>query len=196
MDSLKLNAMVIGGKIEYQTKNWQEKVNAFKKSNEGKYIHLQFDNADSPAFFLHKYFRGYLLPDLATAYGEADNEYVHRYLLKKDFLFIPIDKLDDIPAKHRDRPTIYIKEIDGKVVVQGYSPSTGDITHKEMKEFILKCEHRLFVDMAGHIGMSISDPEQLKVYSGEAAEYRWKGMEKIATKSIEDKFGEQSELFE
>jgi hypothetical protein len=196
MEKLTLSAMIIGGKIEYENKNWREKVEAFKKSNEGKLIHLQFDNADSPSFFLHKYYRGYLLPDLATAYGEADQEYVHRYFLKKDFLFIAIDKLDDIPSKHKDRPTIYIKEIDGKVVVQGYAPSTGDITHQEMKEFILKCEHRLFVDMAGHIGMSITDPDKLKGYSGEAADYRQKGMDQVASKSIEDKFGDQAELFE
>lgn len=193
---LNLTAVVVGGVIEYDDIGWRDKLNKFKEANEGKRIAMHFENDDSPAVGLHRYYRGYLLPDIAHALGERDKDYVHRYYLKKDFLFRPIDVLDEIKGKHRDRPTIYVKEIDGKIVVQGYAPSCGDITHKEMKDFVLACEHRLFVDLQGHLGSSVEGgKEAIEKYSEEAKKLRTRGMEDVTIKAIEEKFGEQTEMF-
>ena len=174
-DKFSLTGLIVSGAIIYDDETWKSKLNKFKQANEGGRVTIDFINSDSPAHGLHRYFRGYLLPDIATAYGERDTEYVHRYILKKDFLFMPIESLDEIKGRHRDRPTIYVKEINEKITVVGYAPSTGDISHEDMKEFVLKCEHRLFIDLAGHIGQSVSG-EELTRYSGEAKKFRDQGM--------------------
>lgn len=183
VDKIEFTGTIENGIVNYNTENWKEKFEKFKKQNELKNIAMTVEVVDTPMHFLHKYYRGYLLPALADAMGEVSQAHLH-LALKKEFLSIPLDNdTKNIKSKHASRCNIYIREIvdehgEVKAFVDCYTPSTGDITHKEMKDFIVKCENRLFVDLGS----------SLNVHGQEtASEYRKSGMnepEKIKNDDI------------
>ncbi len=171
MNKIEMTGIIDNGKIIYTSPGWKDKFERLKKANEMMNVIVTVEVVDTPAHFLHKYFHGYLLPAIALYQGEV-SEAKLKLELKKEFLYIPINgDLKGIQYKHSKRCNIYVKEIiqDGEVkaYVEGYTPSTGDITHKEMKEFIVKCENRLFVDLGGALKVEGQD---------QAAEYRKNGM--------------------
>lgn len=175
---LVLRAAIENGVIKYKDADFKDKIEKFKSVNEFQDIEITFANASSVEFFQHKYYRGYLLPDAAHFYGEKDTEYVHIFVLKKDFLMERIDDNDvkSIPARFRKRcillseKRIKVDEL-GEVqvdengneiehdVIWAYIPSTADLTYQEMKIFIDKVEHRLFADLNGRLGET-GDPEE------------------------------------
>ena len=171
ISKIELKAEVIDGRIQYRDIDYTKKIHKFKEQNEGEKINVTIEKYETPEYFQHKYYRGYLLPDVAKAYGERDTEYVHRFELKKDFALIPVDSAEDIPQKYKSKCVVYVQdvEIDGEIKtrVAGYSKSCADMTYDEMKEYILKVEHRLFVDLSGHIGMDRSG-DDLQQYQNEA----------------------------
>lgn len=117
---------------------------------------------DSPGYWQHKYYRGYLLPAIALALGETDSSRVHLYL-KAKYLLETVKTLDEIP-KNQLRRGIYACELDkiinlqielatyvtGAILVSdrggnlcGYIPSLALITPERMNNFLYACEKNL-----------------------------------------------------
>ena len=144
---LKTRAEIIDGSISYQSIKDRDKLRDFLRSSEGHSIDITIEIADSPEYFQHKYYRGYLVPDVAFNSSEVDNDYIHE-LLKKRFLFKHVSELKEIPNKYRKRCIRYVNQ-ESELI--GYTPSTANLTYKEMKEYILKVE--MFLSkMGGHLG--------------------------------------------
>jgi hypothetical protein len=175
---MELVADINNNRICYRNNKFREEIEKFKKKNEGKKILIQFKIADTPEFFQHKYYRGYLLPDITRALGEMDQEYVHRYILKKQFLFKEmkeLNKISMIPQKYRAKCVMYTAKVkkDNKEfdVVYGYSPSIADLTFREFYDYIIQCEHLFFIDLNSHIGVNKSG-EQFEIWQNEAKKWR------------------------
>lgn len=151
--------------INYDDQFFKNKIDSFKQKNENHRILVRFEVIDKPEYYLHKYYRGFLLPDLAKAIGEVDTNYVH-IQMKKRFLYEKVEQLSEVPTRYRSRCNYFIEEKNGKSELVGYTPSTGDIPHQNMKDYIQKVEHVLFVDVGGCI-----DPRRQDV----AKDYREKG---------------------
>ena len=102
---------------------------------------------DSVKYYQHKYYRGYLLPPIARECFDGD-EFKTHIEMKKRFLWREVKEYQEIPRKHRDRciPVWKITE-DGEELLIGYLPSTGDLTEREMREYIILVEQFSF-DMA------------------------------------------------
>lgn len=91
---------------------------------------------DGVRYWQHKYYRGFVLPDIALGMGENDIEYLHEFVLKQQFLFFTVKDYKDIPARHHKGIRIIM---DNDQVI-GYVPSMSAINYDEGKAFILKCE--------------------------------------------------------
>ena len=140
-------------KISYES-GYQTKVNKFKFDNPNCKIIMSLEVNDDPLYHQHKFYRGELLPSIADAIGEKDLQYVHIFVLKKEFLYIDVDSFDQIPKKYRSKAFVFYQELENKRVdVVGFVPSTSDLTKEEFDDFIKKCDDRLFVDLDGHVGM-------------------------------------------
>jgi hypothetical protein len=145
------------GKIKYLD-NFLDQIAEIKKvdgieGREGEMI-IDFKEKDV-RWYQHKYYRGYILPPIAE---KAFNGRLRRAHLemKRQFLYMPIHDLDDIPEKHMDRcviDTVTIKNENGQseTIINGYMPSMAKITQKEAADFILKCEAFLFEFLEGAI---------------------------------------------
>jgi len=187
---LRLNAKIQNNTVVYYDKNWKEVIADFKKKNEGANIEVHFENVNSPHHYQYKYYWGYLLPDVAFAIGERDIYKVHFYL-KRDFLYKEISSVHEILQRYLRNGVFEVlyrslfsgvlkvpfSIIKGTLLVTsnenivGYVPSTSMATFKydEMKEFILKVEHRLFVDLQGCLGSENRDQKiaaDLRVKAG------------------------------
>lgn len=119
------------------------------QNREGE-IMIEFKEQDVE-YYQHKYYRGFLLPDIADTAFDGKKRRAH-IEMKRMFLYFDVNNEDDIPAKHFGRCILdyeRYKLADGKIVhnLRGYMPSMGDITKKEAKEFILKVENFAFTDL-------------------------------------------------
>lgn len=160
------------GSFTYSELDWRSKLDEFKLNNEGKKAKVSIEIIDGPGWHSFKWYRGYLMPDIAVSMGEKNVHYVHM-ILKRDFLYIDCNGLEEIPKKYCKKgiyPVSYntlfelksdhypFSMIRGVVIVcddngdiVGYIPSTSDLLYEDMKDYILKCENRLFIDLSGHI---------------------------------------------
>jgi hypothetical protein len=182
-DSINLPAYINKNVIQYENPNYVDIINAFKTQHDGEYIEVTFSVKSGVFYFQHKYYRGYLLPSIAEAYGEKDLDKVH-ISLKRSYLFQECKHINEIPKKHFKKGYIVISAdalrnmdfghltwqyITGVIIVHdndviiGYIPSTSSIKSEEMRGYILKCENRLFSDLGGHI---------IKEFQEEAQGYR------------------------
>ena len=138
---------IIGGKINYHNPDFENDFQDMKLDNEGTWGECVYEIVDKAQYFQHKYYRGFVLPDITFAMGEISQDNIH-IELKKEFLFRKVDgNYESIPKKHRSRCIIVTQVADIVDEIVGYIPSTANLTYNEMKEFIDKCEHRLFVDL-------------------------------------------------
>jgi hypothetical protein len=157
MKKLLMTGYIKKGKLEYFTayknKNGYEK---FLQLNDGKKIETTIKVVSGVKYYIHKYYRGYLLPDITAAMGETSQYYVHEMHLKKEFLFKKIKTLDEIPGKHRDKCKFFF---DSAGVLLGYTPSMSNITNEEAKEYITRCEERLYIELGSRLGASVSSKE-------------------------------------
>ena len=168
-NKIEFDVQIVNDNFDYSDEH-KQKVNKFKSCHSGKRIQITMELIDGPRHHLFKYYFGTLLPSFAEAYGEVNLDYVDKFFLKKDFLFIRIDNdLKNIDRKHNknnifiveDRVDMETGEL--KPYVVGYIPSKACLTNDEMKEFIKKVEHRLFVDMASHILPELQDGSENRV---------------------------------
>lgn len=164
---LELTGFIENGKIDYSNKEWRSLLDTFKKQNDLSEIMIRFEKIDTPMYYCHKFYRGYLIPAVAHYAGEVSEQKLHLEL-KKEFLYIHLDNdLTKIKKEHKNRPTIYVKE---NGFIDGYTPSTGDITHREMLDYIKKVENRLVIDLNG--ALLVKNQEQ-------AATFRRLGMNSL-----------------
>lgn len=133
------------GQIEYLTKNWREKVDEFKSGNELREGIVTFKiNSDNVKHWQHKYYRGYLLPQISSAMHAGNLQETHD-LLKEKFLFIKCGSVDAIEPRHLNRCNKYFynyENDDGEMkrAFVGYTPSTGDLQDDEMNVFLRSVE--------------------------------------------------------
>ena len=118
----------------------------FFDANEGQDCAITVKlGGDSVAFWQHKYYRGYLLPHVASESYDSDDMYAH-FMLKKRFLLEQVDGIHEVPKKYIDR-CILISDEGGYVLA--YIPSTGDLTYSEMNNYIVKVEGLMLDYMTG-----------------------------------------------
>jgi hypothetical protein len=171
-NKLSYDVYIKSGVFTYSEQDWKDKLDEFKLNHEGKKARVSLEIIDGPGWHSHKWYRGYLMPDIALSMGEGNVHYVHM-MLKRDFLYTDCCGVEEIPKKYckkglypvsdynllnlnsTDYPYSMIKGIiisyNEEGGVEGYIPSTSDLSYEDMKEYILKCENRLFIDLSGHI---------------------------------------------
>jgi hypothetical protein len=141
---LTLTATIENGKIKYKSDKSENKINKFKAENNFKEVEISFEIIDYAQYWQHKYFHGYVLPQIAMGQGESNLDYVCE-ILKEEFLFVQVENMRDIPSKHISKcRTVTEKIIDANGEIKtrfvGYVPSRSTLTFKEYKNFIIKCE--------------------------------------------------------
>jgi len=131
----------------------------FLKDNEGKRGVREYRiEEDSVKHSQHKYYRGYLIPPIARECFDGD-EYRTHLEMKKIFLFRDVRDYGEIPEKHKARCIpIWRTNPDGEEIIIGYLPSTGDVTRKEMNEYILNVEQFSF-----EMAMNAIPPEGIEI---------------------------------
>jgi len=162
-------------KLEIQTKiknyaiDFGTKFESFKSKNEGREISVTMEVADTAQHFQYRYYHGFLLPDLADAYG-VDVHYCH-ILCKREKLFIPVNSYDEIKKRHLANGVFMISRDDlmalpewlpyslikGALIVHadneivGYCPSTSKkcFTKEEMAAYIESVEQMFTRDVQG-----------------------------------------------
>jgi hypothetical protein len=145
---VKSTFQIIGGRIAYSNKDFEKEFAQMKENHEGEHGEVIFEIIDQVRYFQHKYYRGFLLPDVAFFFCE-DEYYVHEVELKQRFLFREVMNNDweNIPSKYRGKCRIVMQDD----IVIGYIPSTGALTYQEMKDYILQVENLLFNQQEGHL---------------------------------------------
>jgi len=141
---LTLTATIENGKIKYKSDKSENKLSKFKDDNNFKDVDISFEIIDRPQYWQHKYFHGFVLPQIAMGMGESNLDYLCEMVLKQQLLFVPIESERDIPKRHigKCRTVSKVQYLDGEeiIITIGYVPSRSTLTFKEYKEFILKCE--------------------------------------------------------
>jgi hypothetical protein len=92
---------------------------------------------------------------LTEALGESNNQYVHDFILKPEWIYrqigkyyIPISCYADIPEKHRATARINSERVTidkfgepcTEIQFYGYVPSMGNFTRAETKDYFRFCE--------------------------------------------------------
>jgi hypothetical protein len=157
-----------GGSVHY-LKDYKDMLNEFRDFNRNKKgVVIYRIDPETTQHYQHKYYRGYLVPPLARESFSDDESDAHDYL-KEKFLFFPVKKTSDIPEKYRSRCNKYYhytfdKETgEEKRTIVGFTPSTGDLTKDEFKQYIKKVE--LFINDIVGTGLA-------KELNKEATHYR------------------------
>jgi len=127
-----------------------DKIQTFLKKHQNKNISLAYEAIDSVRYYQHKYFHGYLLPDLIDAMGD----YNARKLLKEMFLKTSIISFDEIPQRHGKNCVIVVNE-EGNPL--HYTPSMSVLSLKEMDVFIKRCELFLVDDLCRGMNPKFND---------------------------------------
>lgn len=118
----------------------------------GKCINYITDNISHAQ---HRLYRGLLLPALTEALGESNNQYVHDFILKPEFIYRQTGKYyyevtcyEDIPLKHRSTARINSERVTidkfgepcTEIQFYGYIPSMANYTKAETKSYLRFCE--------------------------------------------------------
>lgn len=185
MQKLELNAWVGNHRFVFKNEDRAKKdMQKFFEHNEGRRVHIMYDAQSEVEHHQHRFYWGYLLPDITFAMGEKDEYYVH-VLLKRDFLYRPVEsgKIEDIPKKYFRNGIFMIGEdkladlenhrgipfslIHGVIIVtgkddslRGYIPSNADLTYDEKEEYHRKCEDRLMLDLNNHLGVKSGQQQE------------------------------------
>jgi len=120
------------------------------------------EKRDSIKWYMHKYYRGFLLPALTDALGEVNTQYVHDFILKPEWIeratgarYLIYYDYNEIPKKYtKDGGANIYRFNDGKSFA--VLPSMSTFTIQEAKDFILFCERLLYVE----IGMDTIQPDE------------------------------------
>ena len=161
MKLVKSEFKIVAGRLLYTNNDFEKQIVAMKDKHEGEFGEVIFEIVDKVQHFQHRYYRGYLLPDVTFALGEIDQSYVHEFILKPKFLARKIEDHDwhNIPNKHRSNCRIITRIItnqggEKEEVPDEYCPSTGVLTYDEMAQYIKDVENFLTLELNGCVGMS------------------------------------------
>ena len=120
------------------------------------------EKRDSIKWYMHKYYRGYLLPAITDGMGETNTQYVHDFILKPEWIerstgkrYLQYDNYNDIPAKYTKDGGANIYRFNNG---NSYAvlPSMSTFTIAEAKEFLHFCEHVLNIE----IGLDTMQPDE------------------------------------
>jgi len=152
---IKADFYIQDGVIRYDNQSKLEKdLYSLKSDNEREWGICTFEIIDRVQFYLHKYYRGAVLLELAQS-KDATDIYLTHMRLKKEFLFHGCINFDDVPDKYMENGVAIVDYDDlfsvvvpsGRTILVmsdkeliGYIPSHGSITHNQMKQFITMCE--------------------------------------------------------
>lgn len=114
----------------------------------GKCINYTLDNI---SYAQHRLYRGILLPAITEAMGESNNQYVHDFILKPEWIYrssgkyyILVNYYSEIPEKHQgtariiERTNFENNKLNVKII--GYIPSMAKFTRAETKDYLKFCE--------------------------------------------------------
>ena len=108
----------------------------------------------------HRLYRGILLPALTDAMGETNNQYVHDFIIKTEWIYrqtgnyyFEVKDYSEIPAKHQGNARILSNGKPNKMSIYGYVPSMANYTKQETKDYLKFCEI-LLEEVGGNIPMS------------------------------------------
>ena len=117
---------------------------------DGKCTHIITNNISG---MQHRFFRGLILPALTESLGESNNQYVHDFILKPEWIYrqtgeyyFKVEEYSDIPVKHQSNARILSEYIykESPVVkecnIYGYVPSMANFTRAETKDYFRFCE--------------------------------------------------------
>ena len=129
----------------------------------GRCLNYITDNISSAS---HRFYRGLLLPALTEAMGETNNQYVHEFILKPEWIYrqvgdyyYPVTDFDDIPIKHQSSARFITRnekildrnnQTSTILTFVGYIPSMASFTKAETKDYFLFCETML-MEIGGQI---------------------------------------------
>jgi hypothetical protein len=172
INKITLTGVIKDNELDYDTNNWRKQINELKADNEGEDFIMIIEVTSKPEYFLHKYYRGELLPELQKSIGD-NNEFVTHINCKRDFLKIDCCDLEEMPKKYLSSVSRFtIAEIENPYSIEnllsglsgstiliytdnyfeeviGYIPSLADLTHKEFQKYINKVENRFTQDCQG-----------------------------------------------
>jgi len=148
----------------------RKQIRNFLVLSANKNVEFRIEVVDKPAQYAHRFYRGYLLPDITHAAGETDRDKMH-FELKYEYLFAKCDDINSIDGRYfrngyyafrRGTKLLYqhlqglalLVDDDDKLL--GYIPSLATVTMDEMMEYLGKLEIRLTDDLGGHLGCSKS----------------------------------------
>jgi hypothetical protein len=149
-------------------KKWADEISKLTEKNLGKKVEITIEVRNRVEYYIYKYYWGYLIPDIANAYGDNRHYYIHEMMLKKRFLFRKENDFEMIPKKHRSKCK-FIFDKDENLL--GYIPSMSTITNDEAKEYIKQCEQFLFIECEGHVGQDLNG-EKLNNYQEQVVKYK------------------------
>jgi hypothetical protein len=166
MKKFTITGSVREGTMEMDSELFAKKMKSFLKSAEGHDVSVTYEVVDTPEYWQHKYFHGYLLRDIAEAQGEVDLWYLKHMVLKSKFLFHIVGAHDEIPSRYKKNCRIITNIVPDETngeheIIVGFIPSLADLTYDDMRDFIIKCEFLLFEDLQGHLGCGSNKQEAL-----------------------------------
>lgn len=126
----------------------------------GKCISMRTDNIKTAQ---HRLYRGFILPAITEAMGETNNNYVHEFILKPEWIDRKTGRREYWYNSFNDMPEKY--QISGRTFIFddgtfGHVPSMKSFTQKETKEYLQFCEHLLHVELNGAIQEDKQDEYQ------------------------------------
>jgi hypothetical protein len=112
-------------------------------------------NKDPVSWAQHKYYRRYVLKDIADKAFDGDGRTAHLEM-KKMFLFTDVNSVREIPHKYLGRcvimsETFMDEEGEYRSIIKGYMPSTADLSKFDMWQFTKKAEDHLFNFIQGSV---------------------------------------------
>ena len=103
----------------------------------------------------HRLYRGFILPSITEAMGETNNNYVHEFILKPEWInrkegryYYQYLKFNDIPEKWQTSARIFIDEDN---IAWCVVPSMKTFTIKETMDYLKFCENLLYVEIGGNM---------------------------------------------
>lgn len=107
---------------------------------------------DSISYQQHRMYRGLLLPAICEAMGETNNNYVHEFILKPEWIErktgereLWYSTFDDIPKKYQESGGARIFRINPCNF--GVVPSMSTFTKQETKEYFTFCDYLLHIEL-------------------------------------------------
>ena len=140
---LRVQGIMLSDSI-YMSEKVKNKIRDFRKKHLNMNCDIIFVPYNEAEYWMHKYFHGFVLPDICEGMGERNDHWIRGHL-KEKFLRFPIESMEDIPRRHAKKCQIIEREVmdekgNSYRRVVAYIPSLSSISYDEYSAFIKKCE--------------------------------------------------------